>query len=100
MEIDLLLLLLRDVVVQRAAAAAAFAAASRHNSSTSHGVPPPPLRVVLMSATANAQLFADYMERYLCDALKAANPGELLAVFEGLSICHTAIHLNQLSEYL
>lgn len=50
MEIDLLLLLLRDVVVNRAAAAASGASSA------------PPLRLVLMSATANAQLFADYMQ--------------------------------------
>ncbi len=60
-EIDLLLLLLRDVVVRRAAAAAASPPGSS---------PVPPLRLVLMSATANAQLFADYMHAYLGNALK------------------------------
>lgn len=52
-EIDLLLLLLRDVVARRAAAAAAGAT----------GSPAQPLHLVLMSATADAQLFADYMVR-------------------------------------
>ncbi|KAF5826172.1 hypothetical protein DUNSADRAFT_4424, partial [Dunaliella salina] len=63
-EIDLLLLLLRDVVVRRAAAAASCPPGT---------TPPPPLRLVLMSATANAQLFADYMHSYLGNALAAAN---------------------------
>ena len=68
-EIDLLLLLLRDVVVRRAI----IAASSKASQSSP---PPPPLRVVLMSATANAQLFADYMEGYLSNALRLAGLGE------------------------
>ncbi|KXZ49867.1 hypothetical protein GPECTOR_19g318 [Gonium pectorale] len=51
-EIDLLLLLLRDVLARRRRQAAAAGS----------GVPePPPLKLVLMSATADAQLFAGYM---------------------------------------
>lgn len=53
LQVDLLLLLLRDVLARRAAAAAAAQAAGRP--------PPTPLKLVLMSATADAQLFADYM---------------------------------------
>ncbi|GIL84569.1 hypothetical protein Vretifemale_13233, partial [Volvox reticuliferus] len=50
-EIDLLLLLLRDVLVRRRTAAAAAASPP----------PAPPLKLILMSATADAKLFADYM---------------------------------------
>ncbi|GIL66003.1 hypothetical protein Vafri_19646 [Volvox africanus] len=49
-EIDLLLLLLRDVLLRRRTAAAAAMAP-----------PPAPLKLILMSATADAKLFADYM---------------------------------------
>ncbi len=50
-EIDLLLLLLRDVLARRRQKAAA--ATGQHQLQ--------PLKLVLMSATADAQLFAEYM---------------------------------------
>ncbi len=63
-EIDLLLLLLRDVLAQRALAASSPPSSS--SPSSSNQPPPlPPLQLVLMSATADAQLFSDYMTQRL-----------------------------------
>ncbi|GFR46512.1 hypothetical protein Agub_g8096, partial [Astrephomene gubernaculifera] len=61
-EIDLLLLLLRDLLTRRQekAAAAAAAAGSGGRAGASKASPLPPLKLILMSATADAQLFADY----------------------------------------
>ena len=58
-EIDLLLLLLRDVLERRRQKAATAAAAGQQQQQQQLQLQP--LKLVLMSATADAQLFAEYM---------------------------------------
>lgn len=70
-EIDLLLLLLRDVLARRASTAAAAAAGRPAGSSAC----PVPLKLVLMSATADAELFCRYMQQR-----PGAQPGPAPAV--------------------
>jgi hypothetical protein len=64
-EIDLLLLLLRDVVIRRATAGTA--GTTQPSGTTT------PLRLILMSATADADLFATYMHQRLAPAASASS---------------------------
>lgn len=70
-EIDMLLLLLRDVIAQRVAKASTSATAPAL----------PPLQIVLMSATADAQLFADYMASRLSMAASRLSQGSVVKSF-------------------
>ena len=65
-EIDMLLLLLSDVIARRAVMAATT------TKPQTNAAAPQPLRLVLMSATADAQLYEEYMLRRLKSAVRAA----------------------------
>ena len=64
LESDLLLLLLRQAVASRKAAAGGCGSnkGGRQRGSAGGSVPPPP-KLVLMSATADADLFASYFRQ-------------------------------------
>lgn len=70
-EIDLLLLLLRDLLARRRAQAADQAAHQQQQQRQQ----PPQLKIVLMSATADADLFCRYMGQGLAGAVPPQQPG-------------------------
>jgi ATP-dependent RNA helicase DHX57 len=73
LESDLLLLLLRQAVASRKAAVAGKGQRKMASAGagTAAGAVPPPPKLVLMSATADAELFANYFRQVRLDMVGA-----------------------------